>query len=107
MNKGLYGIPGKVPDLTIGDGKIDNPQEVYDFLKDMPEYSKLVQVLSLLATKESLDEVVEELADKSAHDEARNLAAIMSLATDPNAGVTISTTNPEWKLVYTDAEEGS
>ena len=32
-----------------------------------------------------------------------NLAAIMSLAVDPNAGVTIVTTNPEWKLVYTDA----
>lgn len=35
----------------------------------------------------------------------KNLSAIMSLAVDPNAGVTIVTTNPEWKLVYTDAED--
>jgi hypothetical protein len=34
-----------------------------------------------------------------------NFAAIMSLAIDPNAGVTISTTNPEWKLVLTDNED--
>lgn len=35
----------------------------------------------------------------------KNLAAIMSLAVDPNAGVTTVTTNPEWKLVYTDAQD--
>lgn len=34
-----------------------------------------------------------------------NLAAIMALAADPNAGVTTVTTNPEWKLVYTDAND--
>lgn len=34
-----------------------------------------------------------------------NFAAIVALASDPNAGVTTGTTNPEWKLVYTDAED--
>ena len=35
----------------------------------------------------------------------KNFATIMALSTDPNAGVTISTTNPEWKLVLTDNED--
>ena len=34
-----------------------------------------------------------------------NYAAIVALASDPNAAVTTVTTNPEWKLVYTDAED--
>ena len=34
-----------------------------------------------------------------------NYAAIVALAADPNAGVTTVTTNPEWKLVYTDADD--
>ena len=34
-----------------------------------------------------------------------NYAAIVALASDPNAGVTVVTTNPEWKLVYTDAND--
>ena len=35
----------------------------------------------------------------------KNLAAIMSLAANPNAGVTTKTTDPEWKLVYTDNDD--
>ena len=35
----------------------------------------------------------------------KNFATIMALATDPNAGVTISTTNPEWQLALTDNED--
>ena len=35
----------------------------------------------------------------------QNLAVITALSADPNAGVTIVTTNPEWKLVYTDAND--
>ena len=34
-----------------------------------------------------------------------NYAAIVALASDPNAGTTTVTTNPEWKLVYTDADD--
>ena len=46
-------------------------------------------------------------ADNAVNTEAefqKNLAAILALAVDPNAGVTIVTTNPEWKLVLTDNE---
>lgn len=50
-----------------------------------------------------------QLADKEYVDEEsafqKNISAIMSLAVDPNAGVTTVTTNPEWKLVYTDSED--
>lgn len=58
MSKGVYGIPGKVPDPTINDGKIDNPNEVYDFLKDMPEYGKLAAILDLLASKEYVNAAI-------------------------------------------------
>ena len=51
MSKGTYGYAGIVPDPTKGDGKIDNEKEVYDFLKDIPEYSKLLQILLLYAKK--------------------------------------------------------
>ncbi len=34
-----------------------------------------------------------------------NYAVITALASDPNAGVTTVTTNPEWKIVYTDADD--
>lgn len=34
-----------------------------------------------------------------------NYAAIVALASDSNAATTTTTTNPEWKLVYTDADD--
>ena len=45
----------------------------------------------------------EEIAVESYNQ--KNFSAIMSLATDPNAGVTSVTTNPEWKMVLTDNED--
>jgi hypothetical protein len=207
-----YGIAGIVPDPTIGDGKIDNPQEVYDFLRDIPEYEKLIQILELYATKVYVNEkvatdsatfrgtynLVSDLqltlaatesdiaaalasvistsdnndfsyvqiptADDNPTEIARidrykfngtvwafefslfgsgftasqwaainsgittalvtkltvlptaadiaaesafqkNFATIVALSSDPNAGVTTVTTNPEWKVVYTDAND--
>ena len=35
----------------------------------------------------------------------KNFATIIALASDPNAGITTVTTNPEWKIVYTDAND--
>lgn len=35
----------------------------------------------------------------------QNLAAIMALSANSNAGTTTATTNPEWKVVYTDYED--
>ena len=35
----------------------------------------------------------------------QNLAVITALSEDPNAGVTTVTTNPEWKIVYTDSDD--
>ena len=35
----------------------------------------------------------------------KNFATIVALASDPNAGITTVTTNPEWKIVYTDAND--
>lgn len=57
MNKGIYGIPGLVP-TTKNDGEIDSPKEVYDFLKDMPEYSKLAEILSHFALKGSTPTII-------------------------------------------------
>lgn len=42
---------------TKGDGKIDDSQEVYDFLKGIKEDDKLTSILSYLATKEELNAV--------------------------------------------------
>ena len=45
MKKGIFGMPGYTPD-PVGDGRIDTKNEVYDFLKDLPEDSRLVRILS-------------------------------------------------------------
>ena len=60
-------------------------------------------ITSALVTKLTALPTGADLAAESAFQ--KNLSAIMSLAVDPNAGVTTVTTNPEWKLVYTDAED--
>lgn len=45
------------------------------------------------------------ILDALTSSDAATLSAIMGLAADPNAGVTTVTTNPEWELVYTDADD--
>lgn len=57
MNNGIYGIPGLVP-TTKNDGRIDSEKEVYDFLKDMPEYGKLAEILSHFALKDSTPTII-------------------------------------------------
>ena len=56
----------------------------------------LVEKLSALPNKAAID--AESVFQK-------NLAAIMALAADPNAATITKTTNPEWKLVYTDSDD--
>lgn len=46
MNTGIYGIAGAIDDRTKHDGKIDREDEVYAFLKGMPEGSNLAQLLA-------------------------------------------------------------
>lgn len=74
-----YGIAGIEPDPTKGDGKIDNPQEVYDFLKGIPEYEKLVEILELLASKEYVNEKVS--TDSATFRGTYNLASDLQLTT--------------------------
>jgi hypothetical protein len=50
-------------------------------------------------TKTEVDDSLEEQSDFQ-----RNLTAIMSLSVSSQAGTITSTVNPEWKLVYADAE---
>lgn len=42
MNKRIYILAQN----TKNDGKVDDPQEVYDFLKGMPESAKLLDILA-------------------------------------------------------------
>lgn len=59
MSKGTYGYAGLWPDTTKNDGKIDSPEEVYDFLKDIPEGNKLAQLLSQFALKSQTPVIIE------------------------------------------------
>ena len=46
MNTGIYGIAGAIDDRTKNDGKINRVDEIYAFLKGMPEVSNLAQLLA-------------------------------------------------------------
>jgi len=75
------------------------PTNVSAFINDAG-YLTQHQDISGKADKTYVDTSIE---DESAFQ--KNFATIMALASDPNAGTTTVTTNPEWKCVYTDAND--
>lgn len=75
------------------------PTNVSAFINDAG-YLTQHQDISGKADKTYVDTSIEE---ESAFQ--KNFATIVALAADPNAGVTTVTDNPEWKIVYTDAND--